>query len=93
MGVEQRQIPARTCVLCRNRRQKDVLFRIVRTPEGDIVFDKTGKLNGRGAYVCRDDGCWDDDVSRGKLQAALKIEIDDSAFKLLYRSINSVIDE
>ena len=39
MGAEQRQIPARTCVLCRNRRQKDVLFRIVRTPEGDIVFD------------------------------------------------------
>ncbi|MBF06602.1 MAG: hypothetical protein CL741_04950 [Chloroflexi bacterium] len=93
MGAEQRQIPARTCVLCRNRRQKDVLFRIVRTPEGDIVFDKTGKLNGRGAYVCRDDGCWDDDVYRGKLQAALKIEIDDSTFKLLYRSINSVIDE
>ena len=93
MGAERRQIPARTCVICRNRRQKDVLFRIVRTPEGDIVFDKTGKLNGRGAYICRDDGCWDDDVYRGKLQAALKIEIDDSAFKLLYRSINSVIAE
>jgi len=58
----------------------------VRTPEGDIVFDKTGKLNGRGAYVCKDDGRWDDD-SRGKLQAALKIEIDDLAFKLLGRSI------
>ena len=93
MGAEQRQIPARTCVLCRNRRQKDVLLRIVRTPEGDIVFDKTGKLNGRGAYICRDDGCWDDHGYRGKLQAALKIEINDSAFKLLYRSINSVIDE
>ena len=93
MGAEQRQIPARTCVICRNRRQKDVLFRIVRTPQGDIVFDKTGKLNGRGAYICRDDGCWDDDGYRGKLQAALKIEINDSAFKLLYRSINSVIAE
>ena len=57
--------------------------------QSSIVFDKTGKLNGRGAYVCRDDGCWDDDVYRGKLQAALKIEIDDSTFKLLYRSINS----
>ena len=93
MGAEQRQIPARTCVLCRNRRQKDVLFRIVRTPEGDIVFDKTGKLNGRGAYVCRDDGCWDDDVSRGKLQAALKIEIDDISLKLLGRSIVSDVAE
>ena len=89
MSPEQRHIPTRTCVICRNRREKDVLFRIVRTPEGDIVFDKTGKLNGRGAYVCKDDDHWDDDVYRGKLQAALKIEIDDLAFKLLGRSIVS----
>ena len=93
MGPEQRHIPTRTCVICRNRREKDVLFRIVRTPDGDIVFDKTGKLNGRGAYICKDDAHWDDDVYRGKLQAALKIEIDDSDFKLLYRSIISdVVD-
>ena len=89
MGPEQRHIPTRTCVICRNRREKNVLFRIVRTPDGDIVFDKTGKLNGRGAYVCKDDAHWDDDVYRGKLQAALKIEIDDLAFKLLGRSIVS----
>ena len=44
MGPEQRHIPTRTCVICRNRREKDVLFRIVRTPDGDIVFDKTGTL-------------------------------------------------
>jgi predicted RNA-binding protein YlxR (DUF448 family) len=65
----------------------------VRTPEGDIVFDKTGKLNGRGAYVCKDDGHWDDDVYRGKLQAALKTEINDLTFKLLGRAIVSHVTE
>ena len=93
MDPAQRHIPTRTCVICRNRREKDGLFRIVRTPEGDIVFDKTGKLNGRGAYVCKDDGHWDDDVYRGKLQAALKIEIDDLTFKLLGRAIVSHVTE
>ncbi len=93
MGVEQRRIPTRTCVICRNRREKNMLLRIVRTPEGDIVFDKTGKLNGRGAYVCRADEPWDDDVYRGKLQKALNIEIDDLSLKLLGRSIVSDVAE
>ena len=44
MGPEQRHIPTRTCVICRNRREKDVLFRIVRTPEGDIVLTRPGNL-------------------------------------------------
>jgi predicted RNA-binding protein YlxR (DUF448 family) len=91
MGREQ-GVPTRTCVVCRQRRQKGDLLRIVRTPEGRVVFDGTGRLNGRGAYVCDDAGHWDDKAdraNRGKLIHALKIEIDESTMKSLNEAILS----
>ena len=90
--VRQRRVPTRTCVVCRERRQKDDLLRIVRTPGGQVVFDKTGRLNGRGAYVCGDAGHWGvgaDRANRGKLVHALKIEIDESTMRSLSEAILS----
>ena len=52
-----RKIPQRQCVGCREMRDKRVLLRIVRTPEGEILLDSTGKKSGRGAYVCPDPEC------------------------------------
>jgi predicted RNA-binding protein YlxR (DUF448 family) len=43
--------------MCKKKVDKRQLFRIVRTPEGEVVFDPTGKKNGRGAYICADDAC------------------------------------
>lgn len=83
----QRRVPARTCVVCRERRQKADLLRIVRTPEGRVVFDRTGRLNGRGAYVCADADHWGDGANQGRLRHALKIEIDE----LTMRSLNEAI--
>lgn len=88
MGRQQR-VPTRTCVVCRERRQKDELLRIVRTPEGQVVFDSTGRLNGRGAYVCVDPGHWGEGANRGRLIHALKIEIDDSTMRSLNEAILS----
>lgn len=48
-----KKIPMRMCVACREMKPKAELVRIVRTPEGDIAPDFTGKRNGRGAYICR----------------------------------------
>ena len=48
-----RKIPQRQCVGCRTMTDKRELVRIVKTPEGEIVLDTTGKKSGRGAYVCR----------------------------------------
>ncbi len=79
-------------MICRVRRQKDDLLRIVRTPEGRVVFDRTGRLNGRGAYVCSDAGHWGDGGNRanqGKLIHALKIEIDESTMRSLNEAILS----
>ncbi len=52
-----RKIPQRQCVGCREMKDKRVLLRIVRTPEGEILLDSTGKKSGRGAYVCPDLEC------------------------------------
>lgn len=52
-----RKIPQRQCVGCREMKDKRVLLRIVRTPEGEILLDITGKKSGRGAYVCPDPEC------------------------------------
>ena len=52
-----KKIPMRTCVMCRQQKDKRELMRIVRTPEGKVAFDPTGKANGRGAYVCSSEEC------------------------------------
>ncbi len=58
MAKKQRRIPIRTCIACRDTSDKRSLTRLVRTPEG-ILVDPTGKLNGRGAYLCDQAGCWE----------------------------------
>ena len=52
-----RKIPQRQCVGCREMKDKKALLRIVKTPEGEILLDSTGKKSGRGAYVCPDQEC------------------------------------
>lgn len=52
-----KKIPQRQCVGCRTKRDKRDLLRIVKTPEGEIVLDATGKRSGRGVYVCPDPEC------------------------------------
>lgn len=52
-----RKIPQRQCVGCRTMTDKRELVRIVKTSEGEIVLDTTGKKSGRGAYVCRNPEC------------------------------------
>ncbi len=68
----KRHIPERTCVACRAKRPKRELVRIVRTPEGIIAVDENGKLNGRGAYLCRQRVCWERALAHHSLDRALK---------------------
>ena len=51
--MKQRKIPMRTCVITKEKCEKRDLLRIVRTPEGSVIVDPTGKANGRGAYLKR----------------------------------------
>ena len=49
-----KKIPTRRCTGCGEMKDKKELIRVVRTPEGSIMIDRTGKINGRGAYLCDD---------------------------------------
>ena len=60
---------------CRTPRAKRDLRRIVRTSAGDVVFDPTGRLAGRGAYVCHDMGCLTKAIDKGALSRALAIPL------------------
>jgi predicted RNA-binding protein YlxR (DUF448 family) len=62
-------------VICRSVHDKRDLVRLVRTPEGLLVIDKTGKQNGRGAYLCRQQSCWEAALKGRQLAKALKMEI------------------
>jgi len=64
--------PTRTCVVCRSSAAKGALHRIVRSPDGAVRYDPTGKAPGRGAYVCGRPGCLELAGKRRALQRALR---------------------
>jgi predicted RNA-binding protein YlxR (DUF448 family) len=70
-----RRLPLRQCVACRQMRVKRDLVRVVRTPSGDIRVDPTGKLSGRGAYVCPEPLCVDRALREGRLGHLLECAI------------------
>lgn len=74
-GPRPKHVPQRTCVVCRSERGKRELVRIVRTPAGAVQVDPTGKVAGRGAYLCKVRSCWQGPALGSKLNAALKTTI------------------
>ena len=81
-------IPQRTCVVCKSKQDKNNLVRIVKTPEGKIVLDKTGKVNGRGAYICNNISCIEKCAKTHALNRAFKQEITAEAYNMLIKEYN-----
>jgi predicted RNA-binding protein YlxR (DUF448 family) len=73
--ARKQHVPERSCVACAKKVPKQELVRVVRTPEGEVAVDLTGKASGRGAYLCQSADCWDRAVCRGGLARSLKAEI------------------
>jgi hypothetical protein len=73
--IRQRKTPIRTCVSCRTSSDKRSLVRIVRTSEGEVRVDPTGKVPGRGAYLCGAKECVALAIKANKLGRALRCEI------------------
>ena len=80
-----KKIPMRRCTGCGEMKDKKSLIRIVRTPDGTIQIDRTGKLNGRGAYLCDDLACLRTARKRRSLQRSLDTPIPDEIFDELER--------
>ena len=72
-----RRVPQRQCVACGQVRAKRDLVRVVRTAQGDVRIDPTGKLSGRGAYVCPETACVDRALGEGRLARMLERELPD----------------
>lgn len=88
-----RRMPQRTCIACRLVRAKRDLVRIVRTPEGAVVVDPTGKRNGRGAYLCRQRTCWRAGMKRGTIERALKQPVSGADLSALESYIATLPEE
>lgn len=82
-----RKIPTRTCVVTKEKLPKQELIRVVRLPEGNVVVDTTGKMNGRGAYLKKDALVFEKAKKSKILDRHLEIEVPDS----LYESLNDLI--
>ncbi|NLX01885.1 MAG: YlxR family protein [Syntrophomonadaceae bacterium] len=82
-----RKIPLRMCVGCREMKNKKELIRIVRSPEGSIEIDQSGKKSGRGAYICPQLDCLQQAIKGKHLQKALEHDIPDEVIEKLKSQI------
>ena len=73
--MKPKKIPMRMCVGCREMKEKRELIRVVRTPEGQVELDATGKRSGRGAYVCRQADCLKRSIKQKQLEHQLEITL------------------
>ena len=77
----------RMCVACREMKPKKELIRVVRTPEGDVVADETGRKNGRGAYLCRSEASLNKALKTRALDRALEQPLSEAAVDALRQVI------
>jgi predicted RNA-binding protein YlxR (DUF448 family) len=87
--MKVKKIPMRTCIVTRESLPKYELIRIVRTPEGEVKVDETGKLNGRGAYIKKDISVLEKAKKSKMLDRRLEVEIEDS----VYEEIKKIIEK
>ncbi|HHY76000.1 MAG TPA: YlxR family protein [Firmicutes bacterium] len=87
-----RRLPQRTCLGCQTIRPKREMIRIVRTPEGNLVVDDTGKKSGRGAYVCPNLDCLEALRKGKRLERALEVPPPPSLFEELRERILTISD-
>lgn len=85
----QKKIPQRQCMGCRERKSKRELIRVVRTPEGGVQLDFSGKLNGRGAYLCPNPECLKKAVRSKSLDRSLEIAIPEDVYEQLRREMEA----
>ena len=78
--MKVRKIPLRTCVVTREKLPKQELLRVVRTPEGEVLVDDSGKMNGRGAYIKKDVTVLEMAQKKKVLERHLECNIEESVY-------------
>lgn len=83
--MKQKKVPLRKCVVSNEMKPKQELIRVVRSKEGEVFVDETGKKNGRGAYVSKDTAIIEKAKKQDTLARHLNTQIDDSIYEELER--------
>lgn len=85
-----KKIPMRKCLGCMQSFPKKELIRVVRTPDGTVLVDLTGKKSGRGAYLCKDKACLKKAVKAKRLQNNLEAEISEELIESLSKELEII---
>ena len=85
--MQQKKIPMRQCVGCREMKPKKELIRVVRSPEGAISLDFRGKAPGRGAYLCPDGACLKKAIKSKALERSLETEVPEQVYERLNKEL------
>ena len=83
-----KKVPERKCLGCMQSFPKKELIRVVRTPDGDVCIDTTGKKSGRGAYICKNEACFKKAVKSKRIQNNLEVQISDELLDELSKELN-----
>lgn len=90
MAMQAKRVPLRKCTGCQEMKSKKEMMRILRTSEGDIILDTTGRKNGRGAYVCCSMECFEKAVKNRGLEKSLKCKVPEETYESLKKEIESI---
>ena len=86
-NLNLKSLPQRTCIGCNTKKNKNELIRIVRSKEGNISIDRTGKADGRGAYICDSEECLKKAIKSKRLDRIFETKISDE----IYENLRGVI--
>ena len=87
-NLTQKKLPIRRCVGCGEHFPKSTLVRVLRTPEGEIILDLTGKKSGRGAYLCKSAQCLKKARKSGRIASSLECSVPEEVYDRLEGEIS-----
>lgn len=88
-----KKIPLRQCIGCGQMKAKKEMLRILKTTDEEVVLDTTGKLNGRGAYLCKDGECLKKAIKHKGIERSFKMEIDKAVYERLEKEFLNIESE
>lgn len=93
MGAKSKHLPQRTCIACRQIKEKKALIRLVSTENGIAEIDVFGKKPGRGAYLCPKKTCWELALRKNRLDYALRTKLHDDNRQTLREYSHNLLEE
>lgn len=89
MSTKNKKIPMRQCVGCGAMNEKRLMYRVIKTQDGELLLDKTGRKNGRGAYVCPNTECLQQAIRSKGLERSFKMQIPREVYDALQKEMET----